>query len=312
VSSLRSLLPVFAFALSISAAACTADDTATDDLAGTTSQDGALDGDKADASGVYTYFAIEPDLRKCAAPLCGGHFVHRVNLGTTRCNDGVYRASCYVGALDLSKLGLSDSDLGKVTDAAGQGGTTLLLKGTIGTTTIAGKNVGVFKATEAWLAGTSSTPDGVFVKVHDNGVRCFAAPCSNLEEDKLNSSRNALDADVDYSLSGATERQIDAAVAKYESDGVIIAGDRYTVRANGHTAKGRTATQYWTKVLGACYVGGCSAELCTDHPGAVSTCIWEPADACYATATCERQVDGSCGWDQTDDLMACLATPPST
>ena len=253
MTSLRSLVSLFAVAVSLSVSACAADESTTDDLAGTTAQDGAFDGDdgKADVTGVYTYFTVTPDMRKCAAPMCGGYFVSRVNLGTTKCNDGVYRSACYVATLDLSSLGLGDTELGKVSDAAALGDTTLLLKGTIKTTTIVGHQVGAFRASEAWLAGTTSTPDGVFVKVHDNGVRCFAAPCSNLEEDKLNSSRSALDADLDYSLSGATDRQIEAAAAQYTTDGVIVAGDRYTVRANGRTAKGRTVTQYWTRVVDA-------------------------------------------------------------
>jgi hypothetical protein len=36
----------------------------------------------------------------------------------------------------------------------------------------------------------------------------------------------------------------------------------------------------------ACFVGGCSHELCSDHPGVVSPCIWRDAYACYRTATC--------------------------
>jgi hypothetical protein len=306
VSSLRSLVSLFAVAVSLSA--CAADESTPDDLAGTTAQDGAFDGDdgKADVTGVYTYFAIQPDLRKCAAPMCGGYFVHRVNLGTTRCDDGVDRSACYVASLELSALDLDDSALGKVTDAAGRADSSVLLKGTIKTTTIAGHQVGAFRASEAWLGGAGVEPDGVFVKVHDNGVRCFAAPCANLEEDKLDSSRTAQIADVDY-LVGLTDRQLETIQDQYTTDGVIIAGDRYTVRDNGRTAKGRTATQYWTKVLGRCYVGGCSDELCTDHAGAVSSCIWKPEFACFAQASCARQSGGACGWTDTPELDACLA-----
>lgn len=57
-----------------------------------------------------------------------------------------------------------------------------------------------------------------------------------------------------------------------------------------------------------CVVGGCSGQLCVDplsEPG-ISTCEWRPEYACYANATCERQVDGQCGWTQTAELQACL------
>ncbi len=59
-------------------------------------------------------------------------------------------------------------------------------------------------------------------------------------------------------------------------------------------------------VLGACYVGGCSNQLCTDQPNAVSTCEYTASYACYTHATCERQAGGQCGWTQTEGLRACL------
>jgi hypothetical protein len=60
-----------------------------------------------------------------------------------------------------------------------------------------------------------------------------------------------------------------------------------------------------------CYVGGCSAQLCTDKPDAISTCEYSPSYGCYKAATCERQASGQCGWTQTPALTACLANPPS-
>ena len=56
-----------------------------------------------------------------------------------------------------------------------------------------------------------------------------------------------------------------------------------------------------------CYVGGCSAQLCTDRPDAVSTCEYNEKYACYKTATCERQVSGECGWTRSIELNSCLA-----
>lgn len=59
-------------------------------------------------------------------------------------------------------------------------------------------------------------------------------------------------------------------------------------------------------IAGKCYVGGCSAQLCTDHPDTISTCEYTNSYACYKTATCERQSTGQCGWTQTSELQACL------
>lgn len=58
---------------------------------------------------------------------------------------------------------------------------------------------------------------------------------------------------------------------------------------------------------GACYVGGCSGQLCSDQPDMMSTCEWREAYACYQDAACERQADGQCGWTESAELQACLA-----
>jgi hypothetical protein len=62
-----------------------------------------------------------------------------------------------------------------------------------------------------------------------------------------------------------------------------------------------------TTPIGKCYVGGCSSQLCTDNPDAVSTCEYTEKYACYKTATCERQASGQCGWTETPALTACIA-----
>ncbi|KKU49606.1 MAG: hypothetical protein UX71_C0010G0016 [Parcubacteria group bacterium GW2011_GWA1_47_10] len=60
-------------------------------------------------------------------------------------------------------------------------------------------------------------------------------------------------------------------------------------------------------VRDGCYVGGCSNTICSDEPGAVSTCEYRPEYACFSTATCERQASGKCGWTETEEFTACLS-----
>lgn len=64
---------------------------------------------------------------------------------------------------------------------------------------------------------------------------------------------------------------------------------------------------------GPCEKGGCSGTVCTE-PGkqVMTTCEYRPEYACYATAHCERQTDGQCGWTQNAELVACMANPPPT
>jgi hypothetical protein len=61
---------------------------------------------------------------------------------------------------------------------------------------------------------------------------------------------------------------------------------------------------------GECKATGCSGTVCSDQD-VVTTCEYRPEYACYQSATCTRQADGACGWTQTPELAACLASPPA-
>ena len=60
----------------------------------------------------------------------------------------------------------------------------------------------------------------------------------------------------------------------------------------------------------SCVIGGCAGELCADEP-LFSPCIWRDEYVCYRDAICARQGNGACGWAQTDELTACLASHPA-
>ena len=152
----------------------------------------------------------------------------------------------------------------------------------------------------------------MFVRVKDAGVRCISSPCESLLEKGLNTSRSAGIAGLDYAQAGLSEDQLSAVDgAMFDPSGVIVAGSRYTIRENGRTARGRTATVVYRRLADAapaadCFVGGCSGQLCSEDEGAISTCEWREEYACYQSATCERQANGSCGWTATAELNACL------
>lgn len=61
-----------------------------------------------------------------------------------------------------------------------------------------------------------------------------------------------------------------------------------------------------------CYVGGCSAQFCTDNPALVSTCEYKEEYACYQKADCARQQTGECGWTESASLDACLLDAKAT
>ena len=111
-------------------------------------------------------------------------------------------------------------------------------------------NLGRFVVTEAWVEESDAVSDGVFVRAKTNSVRCITAPCPTITEKALNTSRSANIAGIDWSFAGLTDRETESFQAALSTDsGVIIAGDRYTVSENGHTAKGRTATAAYARLV---------------------------------------------------------------
>jgi hypothetical protein len=57
---------------------------------------------------------------------------------------------------------------------------------------------------------------------------------------------------------------------------------------------------------GGCIIDGCAGEICADQPQ-FSPCIWRAVYVCYQDAMCGRQTDGTCGWNPTPELTACVA-----
>jgi len=209
------------------------------------------------AGDAYTYYEITTDLRRCASPLCGGWFFRRLNRSTTRCVDGREAQACYAPVLDWSGANLSDDQQAKLLDAARKNATSSGVYGIVRgefapTNTTPRPELGRFVISEAWVAEGEAVSRGAFVRIRDNGLRCFVAPCSNLTETTLNTPRVTDIAGLDWTPSGLSDRQIEAFTGLLSSpDGIMIAGERYTVHENGQTAKGRTVAAAYHRLSDA-------------------------------------------------------------
>ncbi|MBA3463061.1 MAG: hypothetical protein H0T46_24100 [Deltaproteobacteria bacterium] len=304
-------MPLLALSL---VSACTSPET--DELLADSTDEVALDGKADSPSGAYTYYAIRGDMRRCAWPMCGEFWLSRVNRASTVCHDNSTASECYTPVLDWSHANLDQGQQDKLKGQAWKpGGTFALVRGRFAkkNTTTPRPELGRFIVTEAWVAEGENPPEGVFAKVFQNGIRCIAEPCPSLTEKGLNTSNSANIAELDYSPSGLTDRQIDGFVSQYVApQGIIVAGDRYTFKISGRPGKGRTVTNGFHKLenppASACHVGGCSGEICSDQEGVSSICIFRPEFACYqdSDARCERQPSGDCGWTPTPELNSCL------
>jgi hypothetical protein len=175
--------------------------------------------------------------------------------------------------------------------------------------------LGRLDVSEAWIGASDNEPDGLFVRVADSGIRCFAAPCFNtLYESKLNSVLGTHSSELDLSSwTDLTEDEVAGAYEQlYTDDGILVAGFRYYFFEQGWQ-KGRVAVQFYTRVQpveepAECVRAGCSSQLCVEpsEGDIVTTCEWLPQYACLQAAPCERQPNGTCGHTPSAELDACL------
>jgi len=188
--------------------------------------------------------------------MCGGWFLSRVNSSTTQCHDGRTATSCYTPVLDWTNSGLDDTQQAALNEAANHAarspGVYAIVLGQFArtNTTTPDPTLGRFVISQAWVSEGDGVSSGTFVKVQDNGKRCFAAPCPNLTETTLNTPQSTDIAEVDWTPSGLTEAQIeDCTQDMYGPDGLVIAGDRYTTTVNGTAATGRTVTAAYQRLV---------------------------------------------------------------
>jgi hypothetical protein len=300
----------------LTVSACT-DEVVVDELAGADEVEPADGkGDTTDG-GTSTYYEISRDMRKCTFPMCSGFFLDRLNASTTKCHDGTNKEQCYTPELDMSESGLSTAAYDKLAEMSAQStfspGVRAIVRGRFAkkNLTTPTPSLGRFIVTEVWLSQSEAVSSGVFAKVMDNGIRCIAAPCPSTVEKALNTSRTANIVEIDFSTSQVPDSVLEeVGNDMFEPHGVIIAGERYTAHFQGRSGKGRTATAVYRRMQetndAACFVGGCSGQVCSDQEGVITTCEFRPEYACYHDATCERQGDGQCGWTATAALNTCL------
>lgn len=210
------------------------------------------------ASSENGYYAIAADVRRCASPSCGGWFLEQLNQATTTCHDGRTAQRCYTPVLDWSSANVPEAQQSELLAAARAStaprGVRAVVRGAFAPTnsTTPRPELGRFVVTEAWVADGDGEATGTFVHVQDNRIRCLRAPCPNLTEEVLNLPQTTDIAQVDFAPAGLTvEEAGEYTDAMYGPDGVLVAGDRYTVQVNGSTATGRTATQAYRRLAGA-------------------------------------------------------------
>jgi eight-cysteine-cluster-containing protein len=245
------------------------------------------------------YFTIRKDVRRCAAPMCGGYFVRRANNQRMKCSNQRAALDCYVAEIDWN--GNTKVEPSRA-----------LLRGEIvdGVKSRAGK-FDRLRVLESWQgAGKNATSE--FYRVRDLRINCITHPCMTHHEARLNSTFERDIAGVELNSAGASDAVIQEAVQAMRSqEGILISGSHRRETGPAGTAETLIASQIYLRAMGdtastkPCMRTGCSGQVCSDQD-VMTTCEYRTEYECYKKATCERQTNGECGWTQTKELTSCL------
>ena len=248
-----------------------------------------------------SFYSFRRDLRRCAAPRCGGYFVKLVNQSRTRCANNRFQSECYVGEINWGRNQQPDNERA-------------LLRGSIRPR----GQFGIFRATEVWQAASENAPADRFFRVRDRGLRCIAAPCASHHEATLNSTAHRNIAGVDLSGANPSETAAgEATQAMTSPDGILVSGNHTVVTGPAGRMPMLNASQFYLRAgrVGGgggggggqkqCKKTGCSSQVCADED-VVTTCEFRPEYECYRRAVCERQRNGECGFTMTRELSDCL------
>ncbi len=191
-----------------------------------------------------SYLRLRRDVRRCAAPLCGGFFVARVNRLSTACANGERSAECYVADLDLSALDLSSEQEAEVTGTP----TRFVLRGDIVSQPSVFGEVGRLNVTEAWQGHADATPRGAFLRVTNNGIVCITSPCLSFSAQALNTRLPSLSI-ADVNLSDISADPSDAFEQLGAEAGLLVAATPVVVRGPAGRALGLDASEYYVPLL---------------------------------------------------------------
>lgn len=177
------------------------------------------------------YFELEKDDRECAAPTCGGYWLDAVNRRWMRCADGSWARTCYVAELTGEPV---SSDSG------------VLVRGSIEDNEYEDfGNLGSLNVTEAWEAATTERARGIFLRSSSTEIECVTTPCFNVAAEVLNFGLTGRLSGYDLSNVGATDEQLDQALAAFTTDGLPASGRIRISRETTGFGLSLEATQFW-------------------------------------------------------------------
>jgi hypothetical protein len=245
-----SFAPLVPLALAMALSACSGQDAIEQDplaLEGSPGLITAGRGDVGTLSDNSTYYAVRRDARQCAGPSCGGWWIRRLNLATTRCADDGHAPECYVADIDAVALGFSPKQI-----PWGENQDRVIIRGTVQSASYGEYGqLGQLVATEAWTAGIPDhLAEGPVYRVRSVlGCGQPIGACPAHRSGKLNSALQHDLAVLTLSGTGATTQTLArAAQALEEESGLLVAGHHSLVQGGPRAGQVLTATQFYTRI----------------------------------------------------------------
>lgn len=223
------------------------------------------------------YVTLKRDVRKCAAPKCGGYFVTEVNRT---------QEPQYVSALDFSTSGLDEKTVAAVQAAEVE---SLVLRGRFGAEE-KDHNTRPFVVLEAHRgpAGRAIATGDVFygAAARNPQIECVTAPCNNNVATKLNQK----DAAVDFTRAAIDGIDPACVAERIAKTGLIVAG-HFTEgeKMPGGPEKVLAASQIYARLPeaeGACALEPKITRCMTVKCAAGTHCVEEGPNACVPNTTC--------------------------
>jgi len=228
----------------------------------------------ADDGGLPYYVFSHSDMRMCPSPVCGGMFIREVNRLKTLCSDGILWPECYVAGIDLSLLGLQDSDASRV-----QAAFTIkeaLIRGSFRPFSTDFSDVSVLVASEAWEEKGTARPGKIHALFRDNGIRCITDLCPWIDMSILDTTFSGTISGIDLGSSGAAEEDIAEGYQSLSSPGIIANGRLRRVSGPAGEGFSFEAARFYLKVPGSLFCGGAAKVSCPNN----MFCDIAPPDAC--------------------------------
>lgn len=161
------------------------------------------------------FVTLRRDFRRCAAPLCGGYFIHEVNLDTPE---------AYVSQLVFEGSGLDEETIQSIRQTPVE---ELVLQGYLGVSEPTfNTRPFIVRAAYRGLPGRTPASSDAFYSVHKRvpRIECFTTPCPNEIAVKLNTeARDNIDA---VSVAAAALAFVDRAwlTSRVERRSALVAG----------------------------------------------------------------------------------------